>query len=126
MSSLLGIVILIGIGIVIGYLLFGRKREKVVYVQNTPRSGVINNQDAYRISEGGLGSNLLGTAAAVAGGVIAGELIADAVEDMMHEDVGEEIQKGVNDAVDYIENAIKDTGDLVEDAIDDIEDDFSF
>ena len=70
---------LIGFGLLLGYLIFGRNRNIANRVAN--RTVVVERD-----------SNLLGTAAAVAGGVIAGELIADAIEDMV-EDVLEKIQK---------------------------------
>ena len=108
MGSIVGILILVGIGLIIGYLLFGRKKEKVVYMQNAPgipsgrtvgSGGAIGGgRSSYghsRGGSGGSGSSMLGTAAAVAGGVVAGELIADAVDDMMDGDVIDGIQEGI-------------------------------
>ncbi len=127
MGNIAGILILVGIGLLAGYLLFGR-RNKVVYVQNTspgvPSGRTVGGgRSSYGYSRGssggGSGSNLLGTAAAVAGGVVAGELIADAVEDMVDGDVIDGIQEGVGDAVDYVGDAIDDAGGFVEDVVDD-------
>jgi len=63
--------ILVGFGLMLGYLIFGRKKETV---NRTANRTVVVERDS---------SNLLGTAAAVAGGVIAGELIADAIDGMV-------------------------------------------
>ena len=78
--------ILVGFGLLLGYLIFGRNRESVNRTVVVERDG-----------------NLLGTAAAVAGGVIAGELIADAIEeaiDDIEEDTGEAITDAINDFTD--------------------------
>ena len=78
--------ILIGFGLLLGYLIFGRNRESVNRTVVVERDG-----------------NLLGTAAAVAGGVIAGELIADTIEeaiDDIEEDTGEAITDAINDFTD--------------------------
>ena len=84
--------ILVGFGLMLGYLIFGRKKE---IANRTANRTVVVERD----------SNLLGTTMAVAGGVIAGELIADAMEDMAEGDVGEEIEnvgEAITDAVDDI------------------------
>ena len=88
--------ILIGFGLLLGYLIFGRNREGVNRTVVVERDG-----------------NLLGTAAAVAGGVIAGELIADAIEEAIDDNIGKEIEEG-----------IEDVGESITDAIDDLTDDF--
>ena len=78
-------IILIGFGLILGYLIFGKNKETNRAINRT----VVVERD----------SNLLGTAAAVAGGVIAGELIADAIEEAIEEDIGE---NDIGDAVDDI------------------------
>ena len=88
--------ILVGFGLLLGYLIFGRNRESV-------NRTVVVERD----------SNLLGTAAAVAGGVIAGELIADAIEEAIDDNIGKEIEEG-----------IEDVGESITDTIDDFTDDF--
>lgn len=57
---------------ILGYLIFSRKNKTV---NGTANRTVVVERDS---------SNLLGTAAAVAGGVIAGELITDAIEDVIN------------------------------------------
>ena len=80
--------ILIGFGLLLGYLIFGRNRESVNRTVVVERDG-----------------NLLGTAAAVAGGVIAGELIADAIEEAMDDN---DIEERIEDAGEAITDAIDD------------------
>jgi len=103
---------LVGFGLLLGYLLFGRRKE-VVYRPTTAggsgRTVVVDRG----------GSNLLGTAAAVAGGVVAGELIADAVEDLVD---GEEIVEGVEEVGEDIVEGVEDFGEAVSDAFDDFGD----
>ncbi len=123
MSSVVGILVLVGIGVIIGYLLFGRKKEKV-YVQNTTPN-IASSRTGTNVGVGysrSSGSNMLETAAAVAGGVVAGELISDVVEDVMDSDIGNEIEDEISDAVDYVGESIEDAGEFVDDAIDDIGD----
>ena len=91
---------LISFGLLLGYLIFGRKRE---ILNRTANETVVVERDG----------NLLGTAAAVAGGVIAGELIADAIEEAIDDNIGKEIEEGIEDA-----------GESITDAIDDLTDDF--
>ncbi|ACV24956.1 hypothetical protein [Methanocaldococcus fervens] len=92
---------LVGFGLLLGYLLFGRRREVVYTTGEANRMVVVDRRD-----------NLLGTAAAVAGGVVAGELIADAMEDLMDRDVEEEIINGVDDVGETISDAVDDFGDI--------------
>ncbi|ADC69574.1 conserved hypothetical protein [Methanocaldococcus sp. FS406-22] len=90
--------ILVGFGLMLGYLIFGRRKETV---NETVNRTVIVERD----------NNLLGTAAAVAGGVIAGELIADAIEDVIED---EDNRKDMKEGEDITEtaDAFDDTDDL--------------
>jgi hypothetical protein len=91
--------ILVGFGLMLGYLIFGRRNETV---NRTANRTVVVERD----------NNLLGTAAAVAGGVIAGELIADAIEDMAEGDIGEDTEEEIENVSEVISDAVDDFTDF--------------
>ncbi|MDK2790337.1 MAG: hypothetical protein PWP15_844 [Methanothermococcus sp.] len=113
-------------GLILGYILFGRKKE-VVYVNQgvahpvaghrsvASRGTVYTNHTGGRASgSGGSGSNLLGTAAAVTAGVAAGSLIADAVEDMVDGDMLENAGEVIEDVTDFVDDAVDSVDDIFE------------
>ncbi|AEF96461.1 hypothetical protein [Methanotorris igneus] len=97
--SIITIFILMGIGILIGYLLFGRKRY---YEIKAPKYAEISR-----------GSNFLETAGAVAAGVLAAEAIEHIAEDMMDDEIIEEsMEEFVDDIGDDMGDFVDDIGDL--------------